>query len=265
MKTSLKVPRLLGLTELAKAYNLVPNDQQKHKIKQSITKRIIENYIQQGFTVLGIPTSIPELCNLFSLSRTEVLRVMTRTTTHLSQLSGDTEAQEDTYKALLALTLENQMALIGAGRLQTLQLQRAKGNRLWVQGLDRDLTNSIMAEGKQGVNTINLLKHLSGRDGMAPNIQLNQNNLVQNQAEQGTYIGPDEAIMLIDKQSNERLLESGTQQQEVIALNPQVQDGPEIIATKQTGLKDDGTFAGQDKAIQSTNHEEGRDEDKDID
>ena len=259
---TLKVPRLQGLTELAKAYNLMPDDQLKQKILIRINDKILGNYIQQGFTVMGIPTSIPELCTMFGLSMRQVMDAITRTSKALGQLTGDTESLQATYQALLAITIEGTMAVSGAGRLQTQQLQRAKGQRLWVQGLDRDLSASISGESRLQANNLMLLKHLAGRDGgTAPTIDITNNNLVQNQADQGKYFGADEAVMLISKQGTLPLLEAADDITDLQSLHPHITEGPVIIATKQTGMKDDGTFASHAGNKPPTNHELGRNED----
>ena len=89
-----------------------------------------------------------------------------------------------------------------------------------------------------------MAKHLSGRDGNSTTIDITNQNTVANQQNAGQYIGPNEAIKMIDE-GTVPLLESGTLQDD-LAEGYGTDKLPEIIATKQQGLKDDGTFSVAD-------------------
>lgn len=249
----LKVPRQRGLTELCRTMNLSSDAHTRRLIKEKVTGMILDNYIQNGFTVLGIPTSIPDLAFMFNISTKEVYQGITKTARHLGAMVEDEQGLRDTYGALLSLTINQAMAITGAARHQTNQLQAAKNGRNWVPGLDRDLTASISAESKNITNLLTLAKHLSGRDGNANSIDITNQTLVQHGTEHGDYIGPNEAIRMIDK-GQPPLLESGTEQDE-LAVRYGTAPLPEIIATKQQGLKDDGTFAaGMEKPDDEADH-----------
>lgn len=60
----MKIPRIKGLTKLIQHYNLTYNE----PIYYKAINLIVEHYINNGFTILGVPLSLSELSELYNVS-----------------------------------------------------------------------------------------------------------------------------------------------------------------------------------------------------
>jgi len=222
-----RVPRTAGLTMAMKAYHVEDDQKQREKLYKRIQERILHRYIEDGYQVNGKVISITELADFVDMPVGRVIKATTKVVRSMTAIGDGEDGLQDTYRALLAMTVQGALADRGTALNQVQVLKREQGDR-YVPFLTSALNGAIKNQMDSLKPIADLVKTLTPSD---PTTVINNNN---QQANNQNYIGTNEAVKMIDAQREQPLLESGTQQE---ALGAQYLEGdvPEIVATKQRG------------------------------
>lgn len=242
----IRVPRTAGTTMLCKEIHNTTQNKEKTRLKKSLQENILNRYIQDGFRLNGQTVDITYLAQYLGVPVTRVVKGITK---HQVQLAGLTSPEniENTYRALIASTIGG--ALLDRGRVleQVDTLKRAQGDS-YVPFLSSALNNAL----KMAVDThkpiIDLLRQLSP----TPTTLVQNTTQVAIDGQVEKYIGPNEAIQMIDGHREEgvNLLTDPEAQQDLHTIHLDGVDMPEVVATRQQGfnLKEYGAANKQLKA-----------------
>jgi hypothetical protein len=229
----IRVPRTAGLTQMCRELNLLPNTTQRKRIKDSIQRNILNRYITDGFRLNGQLVDLQYLSTYLQVPMTQIVRLVTRYQTEMAQLTGEPGKVEETYRAVMALAINN--CLVDRGQcMQQTELLREAQDGHYVPFLSPALNKSLDTQLNSNKALLDLMRTMTPASG----VTINNNNQQANMAADGQKsIGPNEATKMIDaSREGVTLLTDDDLQLRIYAKNVEDKQLPEIVATRQQGF-----------------------------
>lgn len=248
MKEIIRIPRPLGTTLFNK--NLNKNKQDIRELQRYIIKR----YLEDSMRINNEPMSIEQLSLYLNMDKMTLMRELTRSMSTFSGLLGKGDNMEQVARALLNTTISWSLSDRHTTIAQVEALKASQGNS-YKPFVSSTLNQAIANQLSQTRAFFDIAKSLiTPQKGSVIVNQNNQNNI----NETHTYVGPNEAVKLIDENRTKDLLQDPDQQHNLY-LNHHIKGLPEVVATKQQ-YNPEGSFIIPPK-LKSIDHHENRRED----
>lgn len=254
-----RINRPMGLTAVMQRYHQTKDQ----KLLNLAQKHIIQEYINTGLMLNGIPVSLDYLSIYLRMPKDKILKQMTEGT---RELIGD---NNEAHRVLLSLAINGLLRDRGLIQKQVQDLtkaQEALGQKThgYVAFLSRDLNQALKNLLDSNKPFIDLVKGLQPQTPAA-NVQINNMNQ-QNTVPSEKVITINEAIRLIDAKNPTTLLEDADAQQLLLEAHIQDANLPQVIATKQQGsiLQGDTTSVTRPSKKRRNDHTLRREEQGDI-
>lgn len=229
-----RVPRPTGFTHLAHS--------QKEN-KPLLTQRIIQEYVQNDFTLFGNRLSISELSTFLNVPVARILKATNKLLTHMLELHGDQGDLQAHLARLQQLSLKwalDDRSYV-VNQLQKLIVSQGDGYKPFVtQGVNQAL--KLLLDSQNTMHS--LMRTIQPAAGTQINIQNNQTN--------NDYITPEQALnMLTPEQDTSEQAKLHNADMEAIEAEVYKGDLPEIDPRKQSGYR-----AGGERLVKSPKSED---------
>lgn len=238
-----RFPRPSGLTILAQSLHKAGSAQERSKLKVDILKKVVGDYVNNGFTFMGKSVGITDLAYFTQVTPNRVMKEISRYSKTLASIANPEETQQ-TLQAMVGLLLQNVITDRGKIQKQADMLVAAQegGYKAFVSKEANSALKNLIDSNKP---LIDLLKTLQG-----PGSTFIQNNV--NGDKEGPEVAEDaitidSAIALLNSEQPGSLLERKGQQQKLLE-SELGSDTPEVVAIKQKNFELQGQFAAAGKA-----------------
>lgn len=222
--TQLRYPRPIGTTHLAI---------QSHTLKTEESLNNLKNHLYSHFTNTnyqynGIPLTITQFANLLSLNINELNNYIYNIHNLSYKLLGE-EGQKEIHGVLLNMALSGVLNDRSAAEQQLHILQQSQGGS-YAPFISSEVTKAIAQVQGNTAQMINLLKVFGGNQGLAININNHNGDQVQQ-----NYLTVEDAQAYIESKEDFKSLGNDTKSLEQLYVDYDLDDMPEVDATKQTG------------------------------
>lgn len=227
-----RYPRPSGLTMMGRDFNESLNFEEKTKLKTQLVRSLIASYVQNGYTILGKPTTLPELAQFLQVTTKRLLKEISRYSATLASISSPEEIKT-TAQAIFGLLLNNAMQDRGQVQNQLNLMLTAQGG-VYKPFISSEVNNTLRLLIESNRPMSELLRNMLHSTNIQVNTQIN-NGKVEGETVKEDFT-THEAIQLLSERYPKSLLELPEAQDQLIAAEIGIGADVEVIATKQEGL-----------------------------
>lgn len=223
METNKRVPRPKGLTEIASYQNT------NKAVEGKIEEHMIRHYISTGFQYCNENMGIDQFSRLTGIEPSII-------TEKIIEYGSDTMGMVDPeesgaiLRALVGVVLKETLTDRSKALQQHSILFAAQGHS-YKPFISGEVTKALKLGQEATSNLMNFYRMMAGNEGTK--VLINNTNQVQTQT---NYITPDQALELIAQKDTKAPLLENPEQRDVLFLEHNISDTPEVQANKQQGV-----------------------------